>query len=173
MKLESKITLLWVSEARPLVACWAQAPHCSLPAPRYCPHGHASALAPEEDAGPPQLPDTTYPLSLRRKQRVPGWEVRTLTVKTSSPCSLVSFPAPGQGTLKSFGSTPTRTQRERSGPLSRHSLNVCHQAGRPGRGPPGALPLGVATRGGARPGAAGSGDSQKEGHNSLRPHLRC
>ena len=105
---------------------------------------------------------------------MPGWEERTLAVKTASPCSLVSFLAPGKGTLKSFGSTPTRTQRERSGPLSGHSLNACHQAGRPGRGPPGAVPLEVATRGAARPGAAGSGDSRKEGHkSSLRPHLRC
>lgn len=62
MKPESKITLLWVSEVKPLVACRAQAPHCSLPAPRYCPHGRASALAPEEDAGPPQLLDTTHPV---------------------------------------------------------------------------------------------------------------
>lgn len=58
---------------------------------------------------------------------MPGWEVRTLTVKQLLLLT-VSFPAPGKGTLEIIWQHPHKNTKERSGPLSRHSLNVCHQA---------------------------------------------
>ena len=140
MKSESKITLLWASEAKPPAACQAQAPHCSLPSSRVLPTLPRRAPCPRPcPRGRPRAPAISrhHPTSVTQEsvKEVKGAKAGG-ELPGDSGCenslSLLTgeHPSTCERDPKSLGRTPRRTPGERSGPLNAH-----HQAGRPGRGP--------------------------------------